>query len=229
MIFLPGAPADNATCDSRLQARAEPKKQEKLARQSRYIAGLLGTSLFVGSCVGSFSGAICSVFWCHFTPLSATLLPAWLDAEKAEERKQEQDILYERQLAKERAAGERAPPPGVLSLSLLFSIVSDGFGTLPALASAVLGPCFCLYASPPACSLAAPVHPFITSRGPPVWRQGEVCDGGLPSKAGGAGGLEGGTEAQVSGCFACACAFSVASQLCLFEAGVRNGQILLAG
>jgi hypothetical protein len=49
-----------------LQARAEPKKQEKLARQSRYIAGLL---------------------------------------EKAEERKAEQDILYERQLAKERAAG----------------------------------------------------------------------------------------------------------------------------
>lgn len=46
-------------------ARAEPKKQEKLQRQSRYIAGLL---------------------------------------EKAEERKKEQDILYERQLAKERAA-----------------------------------------------------------------------------------------------------------------------------
>ncbi|KAI7839633.1 hypothetical protein COHA_006632 [Chlorella ohadii] len=46
-------------------SRAEPKKQEKLQRQSRYIAGLL---------------------------------------EKAEERKREQDILYERQLAKERAA-----------------------------------------------------------------------------------------------------------------------------
>ncbi|KAL4428308.1 hypothetical protein ABPG75_002397 [Micractinium tetrahymenae] len=51
--------------DSIQESRAQPKRQEKLQRQSRYIAGLL---------------------------------------EKAEERKQEQDILYERQLAKERAA-----------------------------------------------------------------------------------------------------------------------------
>jgi coiled-coil domain-containing protein 55 len=51
--------------DSIQEARAEPKRQEKMARQSRYIGGLL---------------------------------------EKAEERKREQDVLYERQLAKERAA-----------------------------------------------------------------------------------------------------------------------------
>lgn len=51
--------------DSIQESRAQPKKQEKLQRSSRYIAGLL---------------------------------------EKAEERKKEQDILYERQLAKERAA-----------------------------------------------------------------------------------------------------------------------------
>jgi hypothetical protein len=46
-------------------------------------------------------------------------------AEKAEERKQEQDILYERQLAKERAAGVRgdstqglAHPSGLLPDSM---------------------------------------------------------------------------------------------------------------
>lgn len=40
-----------------------------------------------------------------------TGLPLFLVvAEKAEERKREQDILYERQLAKERAAGGEQPP-----------------------------------------------------------------------------------------------------------------------
>jgi coiled-coil domain-containing protein 55 len=51
--------------DSIQEARAEPKRQEKMARESRYIASLLET---------------------------------------AEERKREQDVQYERQLAKERAA-----------------------------------------------------------------------------------------------------------------------------
>jgi hypothetical protein len=51
--------------DAIQQTRTEPKRAEKIARESRYIAGLL---------------------------------------EKAEERKREQDVLYERQLAKERAA-----------------------------------------------------------------------------------------------------------------------------
>lgn len=55
----------DAHYDAIQETRAEPKRQEKMGRQSRYIAGLLET---------------------------------------AEERKREQDILYERQLAKERAA-----------------------------------------------------------------------------------------------------------------------------
>lgn len=51
--------------DSIQASRSEPKRQEKMARESRYIASLL---------------------------------------EKAEERKREQNVQYERQLAKERAA-----------------------------------------------------------------------------------------------------------------------------
>lgn len=51
--------------DAIQDARAAPKRQEKTARESRYIASLL---------------------------------------EKAEERRREQDVLYERRLAKERAA-----------------------------------------------------------------------------------------------------------------------------
>ncbi|KAK9903590.1 hypothetical protein WJX75_009420 [Coccomyxa subellipsoidea] len=51
--------------DSIQEARVQPKQQEKLARKSRYIGGLL---------------------------------------DKAEERKREQDIIYERTLLKERAA-----------------------------------------------------------------------------------------------------------------------------
>ncbi len=45
-------------------------------------------------------------------PVVLTALPLLLAprlAEKAEERKREQDILYERQLAKERAAGGHQP------------------------------------------------------------------------------------------------------------------------
>lgn len=122
-----------------LQSRAEPKKQEKLQRQSRYIAGLLGALCpLLVPCSGRCSRCtrlpaqrLLACWGCrgraahnpvhitsteptyhllHVCLLTSLCPPAALlctaaGAEKAEERKREQDILYERQLAKERAAG----------------------------------------------------------------------------------------------------------------------------
>lgn len=50
----------------------------------------------------------------------------------------------------------------------------------------------------PACPPFPHPAPAALHRGPPVWRQGEVCDGCLPRQAGRAPGLAGGAEAQVS-------------------------------
>lgn len=116
-----------------------------------------------------------------------------LGAEKAEERKQEQDILYERQLAKERVAGEGAarcmPPTVPLSLRAAVS----GAAVLPLPPHAVRP-----HLAAPPLRLPAPPAPRA-SRGSPVWGQGEVCDGGVPCQAGGAAGVAGGAEAQVGG------------------------------
>ena len=88
-----------------LQARAEPKKQEKLQRKSRYIAGLLGRGCRAAGPARLPRKRGCCVPTLACLPLC--LLPIYCPAEKAEERKAESDILYERQLAKERAAGAR--------------------------------------------------------------------------------------------------------------------------
>ncbi len=49
-----------------MQARAEPKKQEKLQRQSRYIAGLLGAHTAVGY-GNAVSGQHCRAYSSHAT------------------------------------------------------------------------------------------------------------------------------------------------------------------
>lgn len=84
----------DAHYDAIQEARDIPRRQEKLQRKSRYIEGLLG-----GHLLGVIHGHCFGVVDLYESPNSSNHL-----TEKAEERKREQDVLYEKQLLKEREA-----------------------------------------------------------------------------------------------------------------------------